>query len=51
MIIYSVFNNYDVEKVEILVNNDKLLEKLKKDTWKISKNVIYLLSTDEVLMS
>ncbi len=32
MIIYSVFNNYDVEKVEILVNNDKLLEKLKKDT-------------------
>ncbi len=32
MIIYSVFNNYEVEKVEILVNNEKMLEKLRKDT-------------------
>lgn len=32
MIIYSVFNNYEIEKVEILVNNEKMLEKLRKDT-------------------
>lgn len=34
MIIYSIFNNYDIEKIEISVNNEKIYEKLKKDTWK-----------------
>lgn len=32
MIIYSIFNNYDIEKIEISVNNEKIYEKLKKDT-------------------
>lgn len=32
MIIYSIFDNYDVEKVIFLVNNEKIYEKLRKDT-------------------
>lgn len=32
MIIYSIFDNYDVEKIVFLVNNEKIYEKLRKDT-------------------
>ncbi len=32
MIIYSVFDNYDVEKIEFFVNNEKIYEKFRKST-------------------
>ena len=31
MIIYSVFNNYDVEIVEVFKENNKILEKTRKN--------------------
>ena len=40
LITYSVFDNYDVNSVVFLENNEKIIEKFRKDTWSFTKNVI-----------
>ena len=40
LITYSVFDNYDASSVMFLENNEKIIEKFRKDTWSFTKNVI-----------